>query len=144
MRFAVFVFLASSAISLAQQAKDKERSSRTVFPQPVTEPAPSPAQAPTPSQASTPSETMEMFFQALKAGQIDSAYDALVKGSIIADRREDVRDLKERTRHALENFGPISGYDGGRKDRRHQSPAPDLPFIERRSPLALAVLFLQV
>jgi hypothetical protein len=52
---------------------------------------------------------MEMFFLALKAGQIDVAYDTLVKGSVIADRKDDVQGLKERTRHALDNFGPISG-----------------------------------
>ena len=56
-----------------------------------------------------PSEAMEMFFLALKAGQIDVAYDTLVKGSVIADRKDDVQGLKERTRHALDNFGPISG-----------------------------------
>ena len=54
---------------------------------------------------------MEMFFLALKAGQVDSAYDALVKESIIAERREDVSDLKERTQRALDNYGPVSGYE---------------------------------
>ena len=111
MRFVVIVFLASSAISFAQQGGDKERAGRTVFPRAVTQPAASPAHAPVPREAANPSEAMEAFFLALKAGQVDAAYDALVKGSIIAERREDVAALKKRTLEALDNYGPVSGYE---------------------------------
>jgi len=111
MRFAVFVFLASAPICFAQQAKDKERAGRTVFPQPVTGPAPSPAQAPAARQAANPSEAMDKFFLELKAGQVDAAYDALVKDSIIAERGENVSGLKKRTQEALDSYGPMSGYE---------------------------------
>jgi hypothetical protein len=117
MRSALIFLFAVCSIGLAQEGGDKDRAGRMFFPpemkQPATplQPATPVKQAPGPRRETNPSETMEMFFQALKAGQIDSAYDALVKGSIIADRREDVQGLKERTRHALENYGPISGYE---------------------------------
>jgi len=111
MRFVVIVFLASSAISLAQQGSDKERAGRTVFPRAVTQPAASPTQASVPREVADPSEAMDAFFLALKAGQVDAAYDALVMSSIIADRREDVAGLKKRTQEALDNYGPVSGYE---------------------------------
>lgn len=117
MRSILIFCLASCSVGLAQQESDKERAGRMFFPpeikQPTKQPAPapSPKQAPGPRRENNPSETMEMFFLALKAGQIDSGYDALVKGSVIAERREDVQGLKERTRHALDNYGPISGYE---------------------------------
>lgn len=111
MRCVVFVFLAWSAISLAQQGSDKEGTSRTVFPRPATDPAALPAPTPAPSEAANPSEAMDIFFVALKAGQVDAAYDALVKGSIIAERGEDVASLKKRTQEALDNYGPVSGYE---------------------------------
>jgi len=111
MRFVLIIFLTSSSISLAQQSSDKERAGRMFFPPGMKEPAASPTQVPGPRRADSPSEAMEMFFLALKAGQINAAYDALVKGSIIAERREDISGLKERTRQALDNYGPVSGYE---------------------------------
>ena len=111
MRFAVFAVLASSAISLAQQGSDKERAGRTVFPQPVTEPAASSTHAPVSRRAANPSEAMDNFFLALKAGQVDAAYDGLVNDTIIAERREDVSGLKKRTQEALDSYGPVSGYE---------------------------------
>jgi hypothetical protein len=111
MRFVVIVFLALSAISLAQQGSDKQRASRMVFPPGAMEPAASPTQPSAQRGFSNPSEAMDAFFLALKAGRVDAAYDALVKDSIIADRREDVAGLKKRTQEALDNYGPVSGYE---------------------------------
>ena len=110
MRFVVIVLLASCAVSFAQQGSDKG-AGRTVFPRAVAEPAASPTQAPIPRQAANPSEAMDIFFLALKDGQVDAAYDALVKGTIIAERREDVSGLKRRTQEALDSYGPVSGYE---------------------------------
>ncbi len=111
MRFALLLLLAAFSTCLAQES-DKDRAARMFFP-PETKGAASTSakQAPGPRRENNPSETMEMFFLTLKAGQIDSAYDALVKGSVIAERREDVQGLKERTKHAIDTFGPISGYE---------------------------------
>ena len=129
MRFVLILSIASCSICVAQQSSDKERAGRMFFPPEIKQPAASskqeqPAasskqeqsaasskQAPGPRRGNSPSEAMEMFFLALKAGQVDSAYDALVKESIIAERREDVSNLKERTKRALDNYGPVSGYE---------------------------------
>lgn len=111
MRFVLIFFLFCSSISLAQQSSENERAGRMFFPPELKLPAGTPTQAPGPRRAETPSEAMDMFFLALKAGQVNAAYDALVKGSIIAERREDVSGLKERTRQALDNYGPLSGYE---------------------------------
>jgi hypothetical protein len=111
MRFVLIFLLVSSSISLAQQGSDKERAGRMFFPPEMQPPASTPKQAPGPQRGETPSEVMDMFFLSLKAGQINAAYDALVKGSVIAERREDVSGLKERTRQALDNYGPVSGYE---------------------------------
>jgi hypothetical protein len=111
MRLVLTFFLASFSVCLAQQASDTEPAGRMFFP-PETKPSPAPPkQAHGPRRENNPSEAMDMFFLALKAEQIDTAYDALVKGSIIAERREDVLGLKERTRQALDNYGPITGYE---------------------------------
>ncbi|HEY5778271.1 MAG TPA: hypothetical protein VIT00_06005 [Terrimicrobiaceae bacterium] len=120
MRFVLLLVIASCSICLAQQSSDKERAGRMFFPPEIKQPAASSKheqssasskQAPGPRRGNSPSEAMEMFFLALKAGQVDSAYDALVKESIIAERREDVSNLKERTKRALDNYGPVSGYE---------------------------------
>ena len=111
MRFIPILFVVSCSLCLAQQGSDKERAARMFFPPETKESTDSPKQAPGPRRENSPSETIDMFFLGLKAGQIDAAYDGLVKGSVIADRREDVAGLKDRTRHALDNFGPISGYE---------------------------------
>ena len=116
MRFALMFLLASSAMASAQQGSSKER---MVFPpgatEPVTAPTPTPlprrTESPPPRRAENPSEAVDEFFLALKAGQVDAAYDTLVKDSVIADREEDVAGLKKRTHAALDDFGPISGYE---------------------------------
>jgi hypothetical protein len=109
MRFVVIALLAMSAVSQAQQRGEK--GGRMVVQPGATEPAASPVPSPNPQKAGNPSEAIETFFATLRGGQIDAAYDTLVKDSIIADRRDDVAGLKKRTRDALDNFGPISGYE---------------------------------
>ena len=110
MRFIPIVFVVSCSLCLAQQS-DNERAGRMFFPPETKGATESPKQSAGPRRENSPSEAIEMFFLGLKGGQIDGAYDGLVRGSVIADRREDVASLKERTRHALDNFGPILGYE---------------------------------
>jgi hypothetical protein len=50
-------------------------------------------------------------FEDLKADQLDSAYQGLVKNTIISERTENIDQLKEKTRVALDNFGPVKGYE---------------------------------
>jgi hypothetical protein len=111
MRFIPILLVVSCSLCIAQEESDNERAARMFFPPETKESTESLRQASGPRRENSPSETIEMFFLGLKAGQVDAAYDGLVKGSIIADRREDVTALKDRTRRALDNFGPISGYE---------------------------------
>lgn len=113
MRFVLLVFLAAATTSFAQQAKEK--GGRITFQPGSTEPVisgtASGAPTPAPRGGDKPAEIMEMFFLALKSGQVDAAYDALVKDSIIAERKEDVAALKSRTKTALDSYGPVAGFE---------------------------------
>jgi hypothetical protein len=61
--------------------------------------------------APTPEQSIDLFFLALQADNIEGAYDNLVRDTIIADRREDIRGLKRRTLEALDSYGPVTGYE---------------------------------
>lgn len=113
MRFVLPILLAAASTALAQQGDGKPKGGRMVFQPGSTEPVITALSTPTPPPrgGDKPSEAMEAFFLALKGNQVDAAYDALVKGTIIADRAEDVSALKTRTRAALDNYGLISGYE---------------------------------
>ena len=117
--FFVTVFAVTQAFA---QSPTPDTRKRLVFPPGASEPLPTPVPTPASVAASNEggatvakpngaAETIDAFFLALKADKVDAAYDALVKGTIIADRAEDVASLKERTKHALDNYGPISGYE---------------------------------
>lgn len=110
MRIALYFLLATSA--LAQQT-NSEGGNRLIFlpgaKTPLSNATPTPP--PAPRRTDTPTQAMEAFFLALKSGQIPAAYDGLVHGTIIADRKEDVAALKEKTMQAIDNYGPISGFE---------------------------------
>ena len=54
---------------------------------------------------------IEAFFGQLKVNSIDAAYSGLLKGSKIAESREDVAILKAKTKEAIQAFGDILSYD---------------------------------
>lgn len=114
--FLVTLLVVSQALLPAQSPTPDNRK-RLIFPPGSSEPLPTPTPAPLPGaeasahKPASAAETIDAFFLALKADKVDAAYDALVKGTIIADRAEDVTSLKERTKHALDSYGPISGYE---------------------------------
>lgn len=111
MRLVLPILLAAAATALAQQG-DGKKGGRMVFQPGATEPVMgTPTPTPPPRPSNNPSDAMNAFFAALKANQVDAGYDALVKGTIIADRAEDVSALKSRTKTALDNYGPIAGYE---------------------------------
>lgn len=58
-----------------------------------------------------PSTIVANFFAALREGKVDEGYAALTKDSKIAEKPEELRQLKAKTREAIEVFGAISGYD---------------------------------
>ena len=58
-----------------------------------------------------PAEIVSTFFASLKEAKIDEAYATLTKGSKIAEKPEELRQLKAKTREAVEVFGNINGFD---------------------------------
>jgi hypothetical protein len=61
--------------------------------------------------ADGPSQIVSTFFASLKEGKIDEGYATLTKGSKIAEKPEEVRQLKAKTREAIDVFGNIHGFD---------------------------------
>ncbi len=106
----LFCLLLASLVTAHAQPKSEEARKTLIFPPGASEPQA--AATPAPKISSwTPSDVLDTFFLSLKAGQVDVAYDALTRNTIIADRREDVTALKEKTKQALDSYGPIKGYE---------------------------------
>ena len=55
---------------------------------------------------------MARFFAALQRKEVDGAYDQLTKGTKIAERADDVKMLKSKTKDAISVFGVMSGFEG--------------------------------
>ena len=118
MRFLIIVLLASAATLHAQEADQRKRmifsttnpdgrATDAVSPAPAAPAAPAEPAA----KHQDPAAAIGAFFLALKAGQVDAAYEGLVKGTIIAERKQNVDDLKESTKKALDHYGPVSGFE---------------------------------
>ncbi|MEI6034706.1 MAG: hypothetical protein WCS65_10555 [Verrucomicrobiae bacterium] len=95
-------------LAAAAHAQEDEPRKRMVFPARSSEPEPPRSAKQKPED---PGALIGAFFMALKSGQVDAAYDALVRNTIISERKENVRDLKESTKKALDSYGPVAGYD---------------------------------
>lgn len=95
------IFMASTA--LAQQGSEAKR--KLLF----TKGTPFPTA--TPASPTEPTELLQRFFEALKADKLDEAYEGLAKNTLIATKAENLQQLKKRTRDALDNFGPVKGYE---------------------------------
>ncbi len=95
------IFMASTA--LAQQGSEAKR--KLLF----TKGTPVPSA--TPAGPTEPTELLQSFFEALKADKLDEAYEGLAKNTLIATKAENLQQLKKRTRDALDNFGPVKGYE---------------------------------
>ncbi|MCX6969025.1 MAG: hypothetical protein NTV93_02575 [Verrucomicrobia bacterium] len=116
MRFLVIALLATSTLH-AQEADQRKRmvfSTTSPAAQPSATASPTPAlssEPAAPAKHPDPAAAIGAFFLALKAGQVDAAYEGLVKNTIIAERKENVNDLKLSTKKALDSYGPVSGYE---------------------------------
>jgi hypothetical protein len=66
---------------------------------------------PAPAESDGPDKIMARFFSYLQRKEVDQAYDQLTRGTKIAERAEDVRMLKSKTKEAITVFGPILGFD---------------------------------
>ncbi len=63
------------------------------------------------AEADGPEKIIARFFAQLQKKEVDVAYDQLTRGTKIAERAEDVRTLKSKTKEAITVFGPMLGYD---------------------------------
>ena len=68
------------------------------------------AETPSPD-ADSPDKIIGRFFAQLQKREVDQAYDQLTRGTKIAERADDVRTLKSKTKEAITVFGPMLGYD---------------------------------
>lgn len=90
-------------------AEENDPKNRMVFPPSRVEPEPTPVVQK--SKPDDPGVVISTFFLGLKAGQVDAAYDALIRNTIISERKENVSALKESTNKALDSYGPVTGYE---------------------------------
>lgn len=72
---------------------------------------PAPEKAAAAVAPKTPGEIAKAFFSQLAQGDIDAAYVALTRGSKIAERPEELRALKTKTREAIDVFGAVRGFE---------------------------------
>ena len=114
MRFIFLVLLAATVTLPAQEAEQRKRMIFSTI-NPPAHPSATPSTTPTapaePGKHPEPAAAINAFFLALKAGQVDAAYDGLVKNTIIAERTENVNELKESTKKAIDHYGPVSGFE---------------------------------
>jgi hypothetical protein len=61
--------------------------------------------------ADGPAQMVADFFAAMQGGKIDEGYGMLTRDSKIAEKPEELKQLKAKTREAVEVFGAISGFD---------------------------------
>ena len=66
---------------------------------------------PAPAETDGPEKIIARFFSYLQRKEVDQAYDQLTRGTKIAERAEDVKTLKSKTKEAINVFGPILGHD---------------------------------
>ncbi len=106
-RFFLLVLLTAPAISHAQDKPAKTEKPKPAIAQAVAQ-APKPATTPANDM---PAQVAGIFFGLLQKNEIDPAYEGLMKGSRIADRPEELKTLKAKTREAIDVFGPIQSYE---------------------------------
>lgn len=58
-----------------------------------------------------PSQMVVNFFSSLREGKVDEGYAVLTKDSKIAEKPDELKQLKAKTREAIEVFGAITGFD---------------------------------
>ena len=120
MNYRLSLLLATAAFCTVALAEEKPKTKTLVFPpgaktpevhvQAVPNPAPAAVAAPasnikeTHGDGGAPARIAAQFFASLREGEIDQAYATLTKGSRIADRPEEMRLLKQKTKEAIDVF----------------------------------------
>jgi hypothetical protein len=107
-------FAISSAFAQTNTTRPAPKTPKpTLAPEPAA-PAAAPADpaltAPA-AEGEAPEKTIARFFGYLQRKEVDVAYDQLTRGTKIAERAEDVKMLKSKTKDALSVFGVMNGYD---------------------------------
>ena len=105
--FFLLALLAAPAFSHAQEKPVKPKSALPAITQAA-------AQAPKPAATADndlPAQVAAIFFGLLQKNEVDPAYEGLMKGSRIAERPEELKTLKTKTREAIDVFGPIQSYE---------------------------------
>jgi len=107
----VFVLLGMAAILRAQDKAATPKAAKSADQPKVLTFQPVPGAAALDPLSDGPAQIVADFFAALRDGKIDEGYAALTKDSKIAEKPEELKTLKAKTREAIEVFGNISGYD---------------------------------
>ena len=111
-RFLLLALLAAPAFSQAQEKPAKTEKPKAPVVQAATPPASNPAPSPPPTSSNDlPAQIAAIFFGLLQKNEVDPAYEGLMKGSRIAERPEELKTLKAKTREAIDVFGPILNYE---------------------------------
>jgi hypothetical protein len=103
------ILLVLLALALPASAQSGESKNRLVFPN--TGNATASTSSPTPMPALSPEQVLKQFFTDLEADKLDAAYQGLVKNTVLSGRAGTTDQLKEKTREALDHFGPVKGYE---------------------------------
>jgi len=126
LRLPFYLLLASAVTLLAEPAKsdaknkdkakpaDKEAAAEPTSESKPTDTKPAeatPLAAPEAEASMDPVRNIAEFFAALAKKDIDGAYDRLTKGTKIAERAEDVKTLKSKTKDAIAVFGGMKGHE---------------------------------
>ena len=104
------ILLLSLALKFAASVH-AQNAAPAVIAKPSVAPAATAEPEPTAADAETPEKIIARFYTYLQRKEVDQAYDQLTRGTKIAERAEDVRTLKTKTKEAISVFGPILGYD---------------------------------
>ena len=102
------LFAATSALHAQKPARSGLLEPSKSLPAPPAAPEPAPS---TTGPITDPAQMAAAFFALLQKGSVDAAYASLTRGSRIAEKPEELKQLKAKTNEAIEFFGAIGGFD---------------------------------
>ena len=103
----ITAFILGLTISAHAQAPAKAAPKQPASPPIISTEAPIEAAA----EGDSPDKIMSRFFAYLQRREVDQAYDQLTRGTKIAERAEDVKMLKSKTKDAIAVFGAMNGHE---------------------------------
>lgn len=111
MKLLTLTALFSAATVLAQTPPPAKPAAKPAAPASEAAPAVKPATPEPAAEGETPEKTITRFFSYLQRREVEQAYDQLTRGTKIAERAEDVKMLKSKTKDAIAVFGAIQGFE---------------------------------